>query len=77
MVCVGCLKFLDGNKFFSVSLDNIVCMPGIMYYEYNGIEGYSRSLVDLRTEDISLSLTENLPSQEHYDNFNKEFRQKM
>ena len=77
VVCVGCLRFLDGYKFLSVSLDNNVCMPVIKYYEYNGIEGYSWNLVDLRTEDFSLSLTENLPSKEHYDNFNKEFRQKM
>ena len=71
VVCVGCLRFSDGYKFLSVSLDNIVCMPVILYYEYNRIECYSRNLFDLRTQDFSLSLTENLPSQEHYDNFNK------
>ena len=77
MFSIGCLKFLDSYNFLAMPLDQMAQIYGcktktLFPYEYFGLKSYNNLIGNLNIEDFKSSLSNKLPTQEEFDNFNKD-----
>ena len=77
MFSIGCLKFFDSYNFLAMPLDQIATIYGwktktLYPYEYFGLDSYDEVIGNLKIEDFKSSLSNELPTQEEVDIFNKD-----